>query len=139
MGQKDALSKQQAVAAGEKGIKAELEALDTQLGYCTLRAPIAGRLGLVQVQPGQTIAIGTTIAEVIDLDTIDVRCFVPPHLVRRLALDQTAQIAATQAAEGKVAFIAVQAQPETGNFAVKVRFPNPDLGLRANPLCMSRC
>ncbi len=33
---------------------------------------------------------------------------------------------------GKVAFIAVQSQPETGNVAVKVRFPNPDLRLRAN-------
>ena len=33
---------------------------------------------------------------------------------------------------GKIVFIAVQAQPETGNFAVKVRFPNPELRLRAN-------
>jgi multidrug efflux pump subunit AcrA (membrane-fusion protein) len=35
---------------------------------------------------------------------------------------------------GKVAFIAVQAQPETGNVAVKVRFPNPELRLRAHTI-----
>ncbi len=29
-------------------------------------------------------------------------------------------------------FIAVQAQADTGNFLAKVRFPNPDLRLRAN-------
>ncbi len=33
---------------------------------------------------------------------------------------------------GKVVYIAVQAQADTGNFLVKVRFPNPDLRLRAN-------
>jgi multidrug efflux pump subunit AcrA (membrane-fusion protein) len=33
---------------------------------------------------------------------------------------------------GKVVFIAVQAQSETGNFAVKVRFPNANLRVQAN-------
>src|SRR5262249_15053614 len=36
------------------------------------------------------------------------------------------------AAQGKLVFLAEQAQPDTGNFYVKVRFPNRELRLRAN-------
>src|SRR5207247_10595778 len=33
---------------------------------------------------------------------------------------------------GQIEFIADQAEPETGNFAIKARFPNKDTHLRAN-------
>lgn len=136
---KDAESKQKAVAARIEAAKAELAALDEQLDYYKVKAPIKGRLGAIQVVPGQTLTVGMTIADIVDLEDIDVLCFVPPHAASRLALDQSAHCAfqrptpdQEQSVLGKVAFIAVQAQPETGNFAVKVRFPNRDLNLRAN-------
>jgi hypothetical protein len=58
----------------------------------------------------------------------------------RLKLDQPARLTRydstaldeASSPKGKVAFLAVQGQAETGNFAVKVRFSNRDLGLRAN-------
>jgi RND family efflux transporter MFP subunit len=128
---KDAESKQAGLAAKQAGLEAELKALDAQLDFYQLHAPIAGRLGLIQVMPGQTIPAGTSVAEVIDLDEIDVLCYAPPHVTARLALGQPARLAGAKAA-GKVVYIAVQAQPETGNFAVKVRFPNKDLAQRAN-------
>src|SRR5262249_24438720 len=112
------------------------KAIDEQLDLYTLRVPIAGRLGIVQVVPGQTLAIGTVVAEVVDLAEIDVLAYVPPATAARLATDQSARLASARDAPaplaGKVVFIAVQAQPETGNFAVKVRFPNKDLKMRAN-------
>ena len=40
--------------------------------------------------------------------------------------------------EGKIVFIADQAEADTGNFAVKVRFPNRDLKLRANAVVRLR-
>jgi multidrug efflux system membrane fusion protein len=129
---KDAQSKQQSVLARETAIRADLKALDAQLDFYTLRAPIAGHLGLLQVSPGQTITPGTNVAEVMNLDEIDALCFVPPHTMRRLKVGEPARLAEGESATGKLVFIAVQAQPETGNFAVKVRFPNKDLGLRAN-------
>jgi RND family efflux transporter MFP subunit len=116
------------------------KALEEELKFYTLRAPINGRLGLIQVVAGQTVPVGTTVAEVVDLDEIDVLCFVPPHTAARLAEKQPARIVRVRSdgkdeaspATGKVVFIAVQAQPETGNFAVKVRFPNKGFELRAN-------
>jgi RND family efflux transporter MFP subunit len=116
------------------------KAVEEELKFYTLRAPINGRLGIIQVVAGQTVPPGTIVAEVVDLDEIDVLCFVPPHTAARLALNQPARIVRQKSdgkdeaspATGKVVFIAVQAQPETGNFAVKVRFPNKALELRAN-------
>ena len=129
---KEARSKQQGVSGKEAAIRAELKAIDSQLEFYTLRAPISGTLGLVQVAAGQTLPVGTSVADVVDLGEIDVLCYAPPETARRLRLDQPARVAGDEKPEGKVVFISVYAQAETGNFAVKVRFPNPGNKLRAN-------
>lgn len=140
---KEAESKQRAAEAKLKVGQAEIKAVEEQLQLYSLKAPIAGRLGPLQVVPGQTLAVGATVAEVISLDEIDVLCFVPPRTAQRLAELQRKPFEHALDARlpgekeeggprGKVAFLAVQAQPETGTFAVKVRFPNTDLRLRAN-------
>jgi RND family efflux transporter MFP subunit len=138
--QKDARSKMKAGEDKDAAARADLKAVDEQLKFYTLRAPIAGRLGIVNAVPGQTLSPGTVVADVVDLDQIDVLCYSPPAVAARLALGQRAKLSleetasadAKDAIEGKIAYIAVQSQPETGNVAVKVRFPNPDLRLRAN-------
>jgi RND family efflux transporter MFP subunit len=135
----DAEGKQKAALAKERALRADLEVLEVQLEFHKLRAPIAGRLGTVHAVPGQTLAIGTAVADVVDLREIDVVCLVPPENAARLALGQPARVSSgpgslpeESSPVGRVVFIAVQAQPETGNFLVKVRFPNPELRLRAN-------
>jgi RND family efflux transporter MFP subunit len=137
----DAGSKRKAaelhLLSGEK----ELKALDEQLKLYTLTAPLDGRLGRLQVVVGQTLAPGTLVTEIVDLDKdVDVLCFVPPHAARRLKVGQPARVGgiddqdagSSSRAAGKVEFIADQAEVDTGNFAVKVRFPNSELHLRGN-------
>ncbi len=107
--------------------EAKLKEKDEQLRLYTLKAPITGRLGRILVQQGQTVSPGTVIADVINLeDQIDALCFAPPYLARRLQLHQPAFIGANEneGPEGEVVFIAQQAEPDTGQFAVKVRFSN---------------
>jgi RND family efflux transporter MFP subunit len=128
----EAQTKQAAAEAGKGVVQAEVKALDAQLSHFAIRAPIAGRLGLIQVTPGQAIAAGTMVAEVVNLQEIDVLCYVPPNAASRLSLGQAARLDPLQPPTGKVVFIALQAQSETGNFAVKIRFPNTDANLRAN-------
>src|SRR5439155_10662532 len=71
----------------------ELKALDEQLHLYTLAAPLDGRLGRLQVVQGQTLAPGTLVTEVYDLDKeIDVLCFVPPRTVKRLTIGQPARL-----------------------------------------------
>jgi multidrug efflux pump subunit AcrA (membrane-fusion protein) len=126
----------------------EIASIDRQLKLYTLTAPRKGRLGRLQVVVGQTLSIGTMVAEVVDIeDEIDLLCFVPAADVRNLQVGQPARIGgvekdptAEQGAdpEGKVEYIADQAEAETGHFAVKVRFPNRDLKLRANSVVRIR-
>jgi RND family efflux transporter MFP subunit len=136
---KDAQSKLQAsgnrLTAGQK----EQEALKAQLKLHTLAAPIAGHVGRIQVVRGQTLSVGTPVADIIDIDDqVDVLCFVPASLVGKLKVGQPALSGGfdgpkgTTEAEGEIVFIADQAEPETGNFAVKVRLSNKGTGLKSN-------
>ncbi len=117
------------VKAAERKLEAaaqEIAALDHEIQLHTLTAPRPGRLGRLQVVVGQTLPIGTVVADIVDVeDEIDVLCFVP-------AAD------AGPDPEGKVEFIADQAEPDSGLLAVKVRFPNRELKLRANAVVRLR-
>jgi RND family efflux transporter MFP subunit len=143
---KDAESKLKAVKAKEEVARADLKAIDEQLNLYTLRAPIAGQLGMIHASPGQTLAAGASIAEVIDLEDIDVLCFVPSATVGKLRLDQAVRIEdheealtdAVKLEQGRMVFISDQAQAETGTIAVKARFPNQSRKLRANVLVRVR-
>ncbi len=134
----DMESRRRGVLAREAAGQAKVKALTDQIELSTLRAPISGRLGMVQVAPGQSLAVGAAVAEVVDLEEIDVLCYVPPSTAARLALGQPARIRPSggggteNGPAGKIIFVAVQAQPETGNYAVKARFANADWMLRAN-------
>ena len=122
----------------------EIIALRDQLRYYTLRAPINGRVGRLEVSLGQALTNGSPVAEIVDLtDQIDVVCYVPPRVVRRLeigqpaksfSLDQGATGTTEIAATGEIVSIPNKADPETGNFAVKVRLDNN----MANPLRANR-
>lgn len=145
LGVDDAEAKMQAAEAKRATGDAERRAMASQLEQYTLRAPIAGRLGLLQVVPGQTLAVGAAVAEVVDLGEIDVLCLVPPSRILKVALGQPARIAESDTpepdaapAEGKVVFVAAQAQPETGCFVVKARFANPKSHLPANAVVRLR-
>jgi RND family efflux transporter MFP subunit len=126
------------LAAGAK----EVEAMEKQLELYTLAAPIPGRVGRILVGLGQSLTVGTAITEVVDLDDqIDVLCWVAPSMVGRLkvgmqartgAADKDATATEVVEADGEIEFIADTAEPETGNFAVKVRFSNKEAHLRAN-------
>ncbi len=144
---KDAESKQKGAQAKEAIAEAELKAIDEQLDQYALRAPIDGQLGMVHANPGQTLSVGATVAEIIDLDDIDVLCFVPPSTVGHLRLDQAVRIESNveepptddaKSAEGRIVFISDQAQAETGTVAVKARFNNQKRRLRANTLLRVR-
>jgi len=126
----------------------EEAALNLEIRLYTLTAPRKGRLGRLQVVIGQTLSAGTPVAEVLSIeDEIDVLCFVPASDARKLQIGQKALFGGfekdptTEAiadTEGKVVYIADQAEVETGSFAIKVRFPNQDLKLRASSVARVR-
>jgi membrane fusion protein, multidrug efflux system len=150
IGVEEARSKQQGAELSAKAGEAQLKSLDEQLHLYTLTAPISGRLGRIFVVPGQTLAIGAPVAEILDLEEqIDLLCFVPERIKNKLREGQQVQIGtveelgggprsqsegassakASASSTGKIVFIADQAEVDSGNFAVKARFPNTRLKL----------
>jgi len=147
-----------AAKASVRAVDSELEAADQEIAsfdhelqLFTLTAPRAGRLGRLQVVVGQTLPVGTVVADIVDIDdAIDILCFVPAADARKLQLGQVARVGSAEGTrdeaagspgadpEGKVEYIADQAETETGTLAVKVRFPNRALKLRANAVLRIR-
>jgi membrane fusion protein (multidrug efflux system) len=140
-----------AVLALDRKIEAadkEEAALKLEIGLYTLTAPRKGRLGRLQVVNGQTLSAGASVAEVLSIENeIDVLCFVSASDARKLEVGQVARFGGFKEdspsepetdAEGKVVYIADQAEPETGSFAVKVRYSNNDLKLRASSVARIR-
>ncbi len=143
----EAQSKQRAAEQKLKASDNHLASLEEQLRLYTLTAPIDGRLGRMQVVPGQTLAVGTLVTDVVDVrEQIDVLCFVSSRVAQQLQLGQKAQVGgldkeyvgAASGIEGEVVFLAEQAEPDTGNYAVKVRFPNKEGKLPVNAVLQIR-
>jgi RND family efflux transporter MFP subunit len=136
----DATSKVAAAQLKREAGQKDLQALQAQQKLYTIATPIRGHLGRLLVVQGQTVSIGTPIAEVVDVeDQIDVLCFVSSQVSRQLALGQTARVGAfgedagaAANIEGTVVFIGPQGETDTGNVPVKIRFPNKELALRPN-------
>lgn len=121
----------------------EIAAFNLEIRLYTLTAPRKGRLGRLQVVTGQTLSAGSTVAEVLSIDDeIDVLCFVSAADARILQVGQTSHVGSfgkepsdsISGPVGKVVYIADQAETETGSFAVKIRFPNNELKLRASSI-----
>jgi RND family efflux transporter MFP subunit len=140
--EEDARSKLNTAEQHQEQAAKDVDVLNQQLQLYALTAPHKGRLGRVTAGLGQTLSLGAEVAQVVDLDdAIDVLCFVSQHDAARLRVGQTAGVGGlgdkpdepgAADAAGQVVYIADQAEPETGCFAVKVRFPNKDLRWRGN-------
>jgi membrane fusion protein (multidrug efflux system) len=49
---------------------ANLQQAELNLAYCTIRAPMAGRVGRRAVEPGQVVTVGQSLLTVVDLDDV---------------------------------------------------------------------
>jgi multidrug efflux pump subunit AcrA (membrane-fusion protein) len=112
------------------------------LALHTLRAPIAGVVESLNCHPGQTLTIGTSVGEVIDIRQVFVTVYFParttrllrPGMAARVDLaDSTHPVADSTAKDllmGKVTFIGNSADPQTGNYAVRILMDNEGTRLR---------
>jgi len=112
------------------------------LALHTLRAPIAGVVESLNCHPGQTLTIGTSVGEVIDIRQVFVTDYFParttrllrPGMAARVDLaDSTHPVADSTAKDllmGKVTFIGNAADPQTGNYAVRILMDNEGTRLR---------
>jgi multidrug efflux system membrane fusion protein len=121
--------------------RAALDNATLQLGYTTITAPVAGKLGHIALQVGNTVhtAAQTSLIVLNVLDTVDVSFAIPEQeltQVRNAAAASSIPVQASvsaganaddqssTAAEGKLTFIDNAADPATGTIKLRARFDN---------------
>lgn len=129
--------------------RASERAARLNLDFTTLRAPVAGRIGLRAVDPGNLVSSGTTsgIATITQVEPIDVVFSVPQDRVPAVlaaqregelpvvALDRERQL---QLAQGRFLTLDNQVNTTTGTVRAKARFDNADGTLFPNQFVNAR-
>lgn len=129
----------QSGAATVRADEAAVEAARLQLGYCSIRAPLAGRTGSLLVHAGNLVTANAADPLVVihQIRPIYVSFAVPeaqlPEITRRQAEAHLAVTASPEEAgplhQGAVTFIDNQIDRTTGTIVLKATFPNEDRAL----------
>ncbi len=126
----------EAAAASVKVDQANLMAVKVTLGYTDIRAPIAGRIGRVLIQPGNLLKANDTKALVVinQIEPIYVNFALPAAMLGRTLvaqqkapLDVAATIkGVTGMLEGQVAFVDNAVDTTTGTIRLRAQFTNTE-------------
>ena len=140
-----------AARASILGDEAQIENLKVQLSYYTIRAPISGRIGTVNVKAGNIIRAGDnnatgTLATIVQTTPIYVVFSAPQRLLTEYRtatggvgsyVDATPQ-GSKKPVRGRIAFIDNTIDPATGTVAIRAEFSNEDDQLWPGQLCNLR-
>ena len=131
------------IKADEAAVKADEAAIETakvQLGYCTITAPIDGRVGAVLINLGNVIKANDTVSllTINQVKPIYVSFFVPEGRLTEIKKYQTAEGLAVEAiipaeperpAHGRLTFINNQVDATTGMIELRATFENAQVRL----------
>jgi len=145
---KQQLDTQEALVRQYEGtVKVDQAAIDTaklQLTYCRITAPISGRLGLRQVDPGNIVRAGDAngLVVITQLQPIGVVFTIPedslPPVMQKLrageklAVDAYDRSDKVKLASGTLLTVDNQIDPATGTVKLKAQFANQEMGLFPN-------
>ncbi|MGP1716912.1 MAG: efflux RND transporter periplasmic adaptor subunit [Methylophilus sp.] len=100
-----------------------------QTAYTQLLADRAGVIGMIQAEPGQVVAAGQTVAQIYDLQTLEVQIAVPETSIDRLQVGDHAQVTLTEAAQAyaaRIREISPAANNQTHAFDLRIQLLQPD-------------
>ena len=107
-----------------------------------LLAPVSGNIGMRRVDPGQTVAAGTTVFSIVDLNPAKVRVGVPEAEIGKVRQGAEAEISVPSLGgrrfKGRVAIIGVSGEPASRTYTVKILVPNPGPVLLAGMVAEAR-
>lgn len=100
-----------------------------QTAYTQLLADRAGVIGMIQAEPGQVVAAGQTIAQIYDLQTLEILIAVPEARIGNLKVGDSANITLNEVAQtfqGRIREIAPAANSQTHAFDLRIQLLSTD-------------
>ena len=130
-------SQVEAARASLKAGEAALQSEKVAASYSAIRAPMAGRVGAINVFPGSLVQPSTSLTSVTQLDPVNVAFTVPEAALADLLAAQRRGAVAVEASTGgsakpvlgKLSFIDNTVDPQAGSIRVKALFDNRDTRL----------
>ncbi|QKE64367.1 efflux RND transporter periplasmic adaptor subunit [Aquipseudomonas campi] len=129
---KQAISKSEFDRLNAELLKAEASVaqLQASLDKKRILAPFAGTIGIRQVDTGDYLSPGNTVATLQDLSKLYVDFFLPEQTVPLLAIGQRVRLNVAaypgEVFEGEIAAINPKVEETTRNLQVRAMLPNPD-------------
>ncbi len=109
----------------------------TQRELLQIKAPLSGTVAAIHFKVGEAVSLNTILADLIDLDRLDVAIHVPSQEATRLRLGQLVEVSTEPIQSGKLAFIGPQVDPLTDTVLVRATL-NKDSGLRTGQFVNAR-
>ncbi len=121
----------QKVRSGEAlEAKASLDDANTRIAKTEIRAPFAGVVNQLDLEPGAYLRAGDVVAEVFDLSAIEVEVGVTEQQVVALAVGDAVvlevDVFPSEVFEGSITRLGRGVDAETKKYPVEVRVPNPE-------------
>ncbi len=115
-------------AATLAAARAAVRQAEERLEDLQVRAPAAGTVDRIEVDPGEVVQPGEEVARVVDTDPLVVDVRVPQQSISgvRTGMDAVVAFVTGEVREGLVTFVAETADSATRTFEVEIRVPNPD-------------
>lgn len=130
------LSQLEAQRAAVAADKAAVQSAQVALGYATLRAPIAGRIGAVNIYPGTLVQPSLSLVTITQLDPIAVSFPVPEGRLQDLLAAARSHTPVEALVSGRktpmkgtLSFVDNTVDPLIGTVRAKAVFDNADQGL----------
>lgn len=122
-----------AAVTAMKSAEAALALANASVDRLTLRTPFAGMIDTVEIEPGEWVQGGASVASLLALDPIVVKIEVSERDVGFFAPGAKARVTLVtgQEREGTISYIAREASAQTRTFPVEVRLANADYKLPA--------
>lgn len=126
-------SEAQSRLAQLEAARAELRAIELEIGNTTLRAPISGTVNQVHAETGAYVAMGGEVVEIIDNDPLLAVVHVQQAQISNVREGMEARVGfiGGNIKNGRVRFVSPIADAATRTFRVEVEISNPDRELPA--------
>jgi RND family efflux transporter MFP subunit len=132
----------QSAVAQYRAAAAQMHEAQKHLSDCQLRAPIAGLVGMRRIDVGDTVAAGTPVLSVLDLNPVKVRVAIPEDEIGKVREGARATVSLPsldgREFEGKVVVVGVAADAASRTYTAKIAVANPELILRAGMVTEAR-